>query len=575
MKAPFPWFGGKSRAAHLVWEALGDVANYVEPFAGSLAVLLGRPTPPRIETVNDADCVGPDTRILRADLTWARAADVQVGDRLVGFDEHNGPARPGLRAPTRYRRLAHATVTAVRLLTKPSYRLTFSDGTTVIASANHLWLGGSHVSGGRGWRWVRTAGLVCNRATQRSWVLKVADVVEREESWEAGWLSGLIDGEGSLKAGPGLRVTIAQNEGPVLDHAERAARARGIECTRTGRRRCRYLLLGGGMASTLSLLMRLRPERLIAKLPDRLAGISLYGRSHRAVGLVAKEFLGDQPVVAIETDCHTFIAEGLASHNCHVANFWRALAHDPEGVARHADWPVNEVDLHARHAWLVGRAEFRERMASDPDHYDARIAGWWVWGLSAWIGSGWCDANGKPSRQLPLLSAAGRGVHRTKLPNVDGSGGKGVCGVTYPTGDGLVREFQALAARLRRVRVCCGDWTRVVTDSVTRSSGVCGVLLDPPYADTEGDGLYANDTAGLSAAVRAWAVEHGDDPAMRIVLCGYEGEHAMPKGWRVVEWKAKGGYGNQGDDNDNRHRERLWLSPHCLGARQPSLFGGV
>jgi site-specific DNA-adenine methylase len=43
MKAPFPWFGGKSRAAHLVWERFGNVPNYVEPFAGSLAVLLSRP----------------------------------------------------------------------------------------------------------------------------------------------------------------------------------------------------------------------------------------------------------------------------------------------------------------------------------------------------------------------------------------------------------------------------------------------------------------------------------------------------------------------------------------------------
>ena len=41
--APFPYFGGKSRIAHLVWERFGDVPNYVEPFAGSLAVLLGRP----------------------------------------------------------------------------------------------------------------------------------------------------------------------------------------------------------------------------------------------------------------------------------------------------------------------------------------------------------------------------------------------------------------------------------------------------------------------------------------------------------------------------------------------------
>jgi DNA adenine methylase len=55
LRAPFPWFGGKSRAAALIWERLGPVANYVEPFAGSLAVLLGRPHPPRIETVNDRD----------------------------------------------------------------------------------------------------------------------------------------------------------------------------------------------------------------------------------------------------------------------------------------------------------------------------------------------------------------------------------------------------------------------------------------------------------------------------------------------------------------------------------------
>jgi len=54
LRAPFPWFGGKSRAAHLVWEALGNVANYVEPFFGSGAVLLARPHAPRVETVNDA-----------------------------------------------------------------------------------------------------------------------------------------------------------------------------------------------------------------------------------------------------------------------------------------------------------------------------------------------------------------------------------------------------------------------------------------------------------------------------------------------------------------------------------------
>ena len=60
LRAPFPWFGGKSAVASIVWQRFGDVRNYVEPFAGSLAVLLGRPHWPwegnRIETVNDADC---------------------------------------------------------------------------------------------------------------------------------------------------------------------------------------------------------------------------------------------------------------------------------------------------------------------------------------------------------------------------------------------------------------------------------------------------------------------------------------------------------------------------------------
>lgn len=53
--APFPWFGGKATVAPEVWDRLGDVANYVEPFFGTGAVLFARPHAARIETVNDAD----------------------------------------------------------------------------------------------------------------------------------------------------------------------------------------------------------------------------------------------------------------------------------------------------------------------------------------------------------------------------------------------------------------------------------------------------------------------------------------------------------------------------------------
>ena len=55
LRAPFYYFGGKSRAASQVWEALGNPDHYIEPFCGSAAVLLARPNKDRLETINDAD----------------------------------------------------------------------------------------------------------------------------------------------------------------------------------------------------------------------------------------------------------------------------------------------------------------------------------------------------------------------------------------------------------------------------------------------------------------------------------------------------------------------------------------
>ena len=223
-------------------------------------------------------------------------------------------------------------------------------------------------------------------------------------------------------------------------------------------------------------------------------------------------------------------------------------------------------DLHARHLWLVqGLPAHRERMMTEPDYFDAKIAGWWVWGICQWIGDGWC-AERKPGRQLPHVGNAGR-VHR-KLPHVGGTGR----GVHRQTG----AMFQELTDRLRRVRVCCGDWSRVTGDSVTWRNGLTGVLLDPPYADTaqRSKDLYTNDSLDVAHAVREYAIENGDNPLMRIALCGYEGEHVMPASWECVPWKAKGGYGGQSQahDNPNAKRERIWFSPHCLGGKQGSLF---
>ena len=57
LKAPFPYFGGKSSVGDVVWRHFGSVHTYIEPFCGSAAMLLarpGRPPYPR-EIVNDFD----------------------------------------------------------------------------------------------------------------------------------------------------------------------------------------------------------------------------------------------------------------------------------------------------------------------------------------------------------------------------------------------------------------------------------------------------------------------------------------------------------------------------------------
>src|SRR5215510_11504424 len=53
MRAPFPYFGGKSAVSDVIWARLGSPKQYIEPFCGSAAVLLAAPAPATLEVVND------------------------------------------------------------------------------------------------------------------------------------------------------------------------------------------------------------------------------------------------------------------------------------------------------------------------------------------------------------------------------------------------------------------------------------------------------------------------------------------------------------------------------------------
>jgi hypothetical protein len=248
-------------------------------------------------------------------------------------------------------------------------------------------------------------------------------------------------------------------------------------------------------------------------------------------------------------------------------------------------------------------------MEGDPEYFDAQIAGWWLWGVNAWIGSGWCSGEGpwalhegalskrphlgtagqgvnrkRPhlgtagqgvNRQRPHLGTAGQGVNRQR-PHLGNSGQAGYNNLA--TKDRLTDYFYELADRLREVRVCCGDWSRVVTRGALTFGATVGVFLDPPYlGDVRTADLYRVDDDTISHAVREWCLENGDNPRYRIVLAGYsdEHDHLLPDTWRRYYYSASAAYQtteNKGGQNaENRHKEVLWYSPHCRNP-EPTLF---
>jgi DNA adenine methylase len=247
-----------------------------------------------------------------------------------------------------------------------------------------------------------------------------------------------------------------------------------------------------------------------------------------------------------------------------LVNVLRALKADPTGVASYAVVNVSELDLHARHAWLVDQVPtLTAQLEADPQFYDVCAAGWWIWGKSSWIGSGWCTPrqDGSVPRQLPALSHTGSGVH-------------GVA--RRKDAAALVDSLRTLQHRLRRVRICCGDWRRVVTPTVLEGSGrPVGVLLAPPYRHADRDlQLYAHDT-DIAADVRAWAIAHGERLHLGIALCGYVGDYEMPETWTAHRWQTRGGYAHQGTNGrglQNAQRECVWFSPGCQPAPQGTLW---
>jgi len=263
-------------------------------------------------------------------------------------------------------------------------------------------------------------------------------------------------------------------------------------------------------------------------------------------------FCGSAAILLARPGVPPFRKEIINDFDGNVANFWRAMKYDPDGVADVADWPINHIDLMARKRYVLKEYDaIREKLLADPEYCNPKIAGYWAWILSNEIGTPFTGINAIPFIEHP------RGVGSIK---------------------NTLEYMKQLQKRLADVMVVCGDWKRVMGGNWRTSDGDCAVFLDPPYAPETGrsNKIYRSDELTVAKDVLDWCKENGDNRLYKIALCGYDGEHNELEnlGWTVHAWKTAGGFANTGKGEtrgkENRFKERIWFSPFCN--RELTLF---
>ncbi len=240
-------------------------------------------------------CVGPHTKILKADLTWSAAKDLTVGNELIGFSEDLA------RAACKYTTTA---VTANDPITQFCIRV-ITDKGEVTCSLAHSWVtrkaGHSRV-------WAKASDLVIGDR-----IMWIGFPWVPEYSYEAGWLAGLFDGEGHFCDSV---VGFTQKKGKgVWERAIEELDRRGfnykVDQNSGGIPRANFRTKNDNWR----FLGQIRPQRLLSRAASMWEGRCIHSNKQEYATVLHVYPVGERIVYPVSTESHTFIAEGMLSHN--------------------------------------------------------------------------------------------------------------------------------------------------------------------------------------------------------------------------------------------------------------------
>ena len=240
----------------------------------------------------------------------------------------------------------------------------------------------------------------------------------------------------------------------------------------------------------------------------------------------------------------------------YVVNYLRAVKYAPEEVARHLDFPRAELELIAYHHYTRDRLpELVARMGGDPDYYDPVLAARWAYVMAHKYDPSLNKSGG-------WLVHDGRLIYERGAGRIRGSLNSRPSLLARLVKERRVSEYvAALSERLRNVCIFWNDFVVVAGKAKQPELGIVGILLDPPYPRHLHNYDYDTDGADVWHRAARWAVSNGDNPRLRIAVCGYndaESDALFPSGWARFVWRRSG-------IGQNKDRECIWFSPHCGG----------
>ena len=264
-------------------------------------------------------------KVLTKDLNWVDVADVKIGEELLSFEEGKSPVTKFRDPKGRWlgqggnRYVKPCVVTENSETVHECFRITFSDGSSIVARDDHYWLGKTSPKGVL--TWIKTKDLIKRNAH----VVKYMNVWEFDSSYKSGWLAGFIDGEGSLCYSSTYSVSgmqVCQRPTGVWVKALKFLAEYGIKHSvpniksiSLGRGDCEYVYTNGKW-ETLEIIGKfdlVKFKETLTERPDGYGTLTSCGRPTFTISSL--ESVGEAVVCDLNTTVNTYFMNGFAVHS--------------------------------------------------------------------------------------------------------------------------------------------------------------------------------------------------------------------------------------------------------------------